>query len=383
MTDQGLCLELSDEQRRQRNDFRSFVQEHIASHAGRWDREGEIPRDLVESLKDRGWLGAPLPEEVGGGGMEPITYGLLTEEIARGCSSVRSLLTVHDMVSLGVARWGSARLRETMLPAMARAETLCALGLTEPDIGSDAAHVKTRARRDGDEWVLTGRKKWITFGQIADLFLVLARTDDDQAAAFLVPADAPGFSREPISGMVGTRASMLAELHLDDCRVPAENLVGRVGFGFSAVINTVLDHGRYSVAWGAVGIAQACLDASLDYTAERVQFDKALREHQLVQRILTDMITDTQAARLLCCRAGWLRATGDPGAGHQTLIAKYFASKAAVRTANEAVQLHGANGLSEEYPLERHLRDARVTEIIEGSTQIQQITIPQVPPLEL
>ncbi len=315
--------------------------------------------------------------------MDPITYGLLTEEIARGCSSVRSLLTVHDMVTIGVARWGSPDLKKTMLPSMARADTLCALGLTEPEIGSDAAHVQTRARQDGDAWVLSGRKKWITFGQIADLFLILARTEDDQTVALLVPADAPGFSRTPITGMVGTRASMLAELHLDHCRVPAENLVGRVGFGFTAVINAVLDHGRYSVAWGAVGIAQACLEACLDYTAERKQFGKALSEHQLVQRLLTDMITDTQAARLLCCRAGWLRAIGDPGAGHQTLIAKYFASKAAVRTANHGVQLHGANGLSEEYPLERHLRDARVTEIIEGSTQIQQITIPQVPPLEL
>lgn len=383
MSDGGLRLELSDAQRRARHEFRSFVDEHVAPHAGRWDREAKIPRGVVDALRERGWLGAPLPEEVGGEGMEPITYGLLTEEIARGCSSVRSLLTVHDMVTIGVARWGSRHLKESMLPAMARAEILCALGLTEPEIGSDAARVKTRARRDGDDWVLTGRKKWITFGQIADLFLVLAQTEDDQATAFLVPADAPGFSREPISGMVGTRASMLAELHLDDCRVPADHLVGRVGFGFTAVINTVLDHGRYSVAWGSVGIAQACLDACLDYTAEREQFGKALREHQLVQRLLTEMITDTQAARLLCCRAGWLRATGDPGAGHQTLIAKYAASRAAVRTANQAIQVHGANGLSEEYPLERHLRDARVTEIIEGSTQIQQITIPQVPPLEL
>lgn len=383
MTTEGLSLELSDAQREARGTFRRFVQEEIAPHAGRWDRQGEIPRELVEALKDRGWLGAPLSEDVGGGGMDAITYGLLTEEIARGCSSVRSLLTVHDMVTIGVARWGSKHLKETMLPSMARTEVLCALGLTEPEIGSDAAHVKTSARRDGDEWVLSGRKKWITFGQLADLFLILARTEDDQAVAFLVPADAPGFSRTPITGMVGTRASMLAELHLDDCRVPAENVVGRVGFGFTAVVNTVLDHGRYSVAWGAVGIAQASLEACLDYTAEREQFGEALREHQLIRRILTNMIADTQAARLLCCRAGWLRSTGDPGAGHQTLIAKYFASRAAVQAANQAIQVHGANGLSEEYPLERYARDARVTEIIEGSTQIQQITIPQVPPLEL
>jgi alkylation response protein AidB-like acyl-CoA dehydrogenase len=259
---------------------------------------------------------------------------------------------------------------------------LCALALSEPDVGSDAAGVKTEARLEGEEYVLNGRKKWITFGQIAQLFLVLARCDG-KLASFIVPSDSPGFSRRPINGVVGTRASLLAELEFKDCRVPASFLTGRIGFGLSHVVSTALDQGRYSVAWGSVGIAQACLDATLEYTASRHQFGVHLREHQLVQRKLTDMIVETRAARLLCYRAGYLRQIADPDATAETLVAKYFAARAAVRAANDAVQLHGANGLSDEYPVARYLRDAKVMEIIEGSTQIQQITIAKNPPGEL
>jgi hypothetical protein len=378
----GLRVILSEEERRDRERYRAFTAEHVAPFAGQWDRAGAIPDELVERLRCAGFLGAPLPREVGGGGLGPLRYGLLTEELARGCSSVRSLLTVHDMVSQGVARWGSRALKERVLPALARGEKLAALALSEPAVGSDAAAVETTARRDGDGFVLDGRKKWITFGQRADLFLVLARIGD-QTTALLVPAETPGLTRRPLSGMVGTRASMLAELVFEDCQVPAEALVGRVGFGFSHVVNTVLDHGRYSVAWGAVGIAQACLDACLDYTARRHQFGKELREHQLVQRHLTEMIAGVRAARLLCYRAASVRADGEPAASYETLIAKYFASRTAVAAANAAVQVHGANGLSADYPVERYLRDAKVTEIIEGSTEIQQITIPRFPVTEL
>jgi alkylation response protein AidB-like acyl-CoA dehydrogenase len=309
--------------------------------------------------------------------MDPVTYGLLTEEIAHVCSSVRSLLTVHDMVAVGIWRWGSRELKEEFGDATARAELLCALALSEPETGSDAAAVNTEALMDGDEYVLTGKKKWITYGQIADLFLVLARCQG-QLAAFVVPATTPGFSRIPMTGIVGTRASLLAELKFEQCRIPKRYLVGRAGFGFSHVVSSVLDLGRYSVAWGSVGIAQACLDACQEYTAERKQFGVAIREHQLVQRRLTEMIANTRAARLLCYRAGYLREIEDPGATAETMLAKYFASRVAVEAANDAVQLHGANGLTEEYNVARYLRDAKVMEVIEGSTEIQQITIPRL-----
>lgn len=380
--DEGMRVELSDAQREARLRFRRFAQEHVAPHAGAWDREERVPPELIDRLRENGYLGSPLPAEAGGGGLDAVTYGLLTEELARACSSVRSLLTVHDMVALAVRRWGGPELKAKVAPAAARGELLCALALSEPEAGSDAAGVQTEARASGGGYVLRGRKKWITYGQVADLFLTLTRCEG-KLTAFLVPADAEGFSRRPLRGIVGTRASLLAELEFDECFVPASHLVGRVGFGLSHVVGSALDHGRYSVAWGAVGIAQACLDACLDYTSSRRQFGVEISQHQLVQRKLTDMITDTRAARLLCYRAGYTRQIGDPGAASETLVAKYFASKAAVRAANNAVQLHGANGLTEDYPVARYLRDARVTEIIEGSTQIQQVTIARNPPGEL
>ncbi len=382
----GLWLELSPEQRAARRAFRAFADEHVVPHAARWDREGRVDPEAVDALRRRGWLGALLPPEVGGGGMDALTYGLLSEEIGRGCSSLRSLLTVHEMSTLALARWGSRELKEELLPSLARGERLAAFALTEPEVGSDAKSVRTTARKGSGgqqgDWVLDGRKRWITYGMTADLFLLFARHADG-VAAFVVPADAPGLARRPITDVVGTRAAALAELELDGCRVPERHLVGRAGFGFTHVAATALDQGRYSVAWGAVGIAQACLEATREHTAVREQFGKPLAEHQLVQRKLTDMTVETRAARLLCCRAGHLRRQGDPAAVAETLLAKYFASGAAVRAALDAVQLHGARGLSSEYPLERYLRDAKVTEIIEGSTEVLQALIPRYPLPEL
>lgn len=375
-------IDLTETQKEARSGFRRFVRERIAPQAGVWDREERVPMEIIDQLRRNGYLGAPLPIEAGGGDMDPITYGLLTEEIARGCSSVRSLLTVHDMVVAAIWRWGSRDLKARISGAVVRGESLCALALSEPNVGSDAAGVQTEARLEKDEYILTGRKRWITFGQIAHLFLVLARCEGN-LTTFLIPGDAPGLIRRPLRGIVGTRAALLAELEFDQCRIPNSYLVGRMGFGLSHVMGTALDLGRYSVAWGSVGIAQACLDACLDYTSSRRQFGVELREHQLVQRKITNMIADTRAARLLCYRAGYVRHIGDPGATSETLIAKYFASKTAVRAANVAVQLHGANGLTDQYHVARYLRDAKVMEIIEGSTQIQQIAIARNLPKEL
>ena len=373
---------LSPAQKTIRSEARLFVREQITPHADRWDREECLPSDVIRQLRNRRYLGAPLPEAFGGQGMDSVTYGLLTEELARGCSSVRSLLTVHDMVAMGVCRWGSRNLKAEFARSICSGERLCALALSEPNVGSDAAAVETNAQAEANEYILNGAKKWITFGQIADLFLVLARLAN-QPTAFLVPRQTPGLICQPLRRISGTRASMLAKLEFSDCRIPASYIVGRPGLGLSHVIAAVLDQGRYSVAWGSVGIAQACLDACLDYTSTRKQFGVALREHQLVSEILTNMIVDVRAARLLCYRAGYLRNSAHPDAIADTLAAKYFASRAAVRAANDAVQLHGANGIGDEYPVSRYLRDAKVMEIIEGSTQIQQIAIARNPPGEM
>lgn len=369
-------LDLGPEHRAARERFRAFANERIVPFADAWDREGAIPRELISALASQGWLGSILPAEVGGAGFDRITYGLLIEEIGRACSSTRSLLTVHDMVGHALRRWGKPEVKERHLGALARSERLGALALSEPNVGSDAASIETRAEEDGEEFVLSGIKKWTTFGQIADLFLVFAKVAG-QPAAFLVERDAPGLSVVPIHGMHGTRAAMLAEIHLEGCRVPRAAMLGRPGFGISHVAATALELGRYSVAWGSVGILQACLEASQKYASERVQFGATLAEHPLIRAMIADMIANVRAGRLLCLRAGFLQGRGDPGAFAETMVAKYFCSVAAAKAASDAVQIQGANGCAPDSPVARYLRDSKVMEIIEGSTQIQQLAIPR------
>jgi len=367
-------IELNDDQVRQREAFRSFVNTRVAPFADDYDREERLPRALIEETAKQGYLGAVLPEEHGGGGMSMLVYGLLNEEIARGCSSLRSLLTVHGMVAHVVLKWGSKDLRARWLPRLATGEKIAAFALTEPDVGSDARAIETSAVASSNSYVLNGRKRWITFGQIADVFLVFAQCEG-RPTALLVERNTPGLSIEPITGMLGVRASMLAELRFENCRVPRENIVGREGFGFSHVASMALDLGRYTVAWGCVGIGQACLEASLNYAGERRQFGAFLKDHQLVRRMLTGMITNVKAARLLCLHAGYLKDRGATEAIMETSVAKYFASTMATKVASDAVQIHGARGCSSESSVQRYLRDAKIMEIIEGSTQMQEILI--------
>lgn len=374
-------VELSPQQKESRSRFRLFASEKIAPHAGQWDSEQRIPPHVIAELREHGFLGAPVSEQHGGRGMDAITYGLLTEEVGRACSSIRSLLTVHDMVTLTLMRWGKSALKEQFISRMARGELIGALALSEPNVGSDSSGVETTAQLESGQYVLDGKKSWITFGQVADVFLVIAR-EAAGISAFLVPGDTPGLTRSKVQ-VAGTRASLVAGLELHECRIPKDYLVGKSGFAHLQAVATALDFGRYSVAWGCVGIAQACLAACLDYCSKRKQFGVTIDKHQLVQRKLSEMITNTHAARLLCCRAGYARQTAAPQAISETLVAKYFASRTATRAANDAVQLHGANGLTENYPVSRFLRDAKVMEIIEGSTQIQQIAIVNSPPAEI
>jgi glutaryl-CoA dehydrogenase (non-decarboxylating) len=369
-----LLIELTNEQVQQREAFRSFVDARVAPFANGYDHEERLPRSLIQETAQQGYLGAILPEEYGGRGMSMLVYGLLNEEIARGCSSLRSLLTVHGMVAHVVLKWGSKESRTRWLPLLATGEKIAAFALTEPDVGSDARAIETSAVASSNSYVLNGRKRWITFGQLADVFLVFAQCEG-RPTALLVERDTPGLSIEPITGMLGVRASMLAELRFENCRVPRENIVGREGFGFSHVASMALDLGRYTVAWGCVGIGQACLEASLNYSSERRQFGAYLKDHQLIRRMLTGMITNVKAARLLCLRAGYLKDLGATEAIMETSVAKYFASTMATRVASDAVQIHGAHGCSSESSVQRHLRDAKIMEIIEGSTQMQEILI--------
>src|SRR5579875_432245 len=365
---------LNAQQQNRQTAFKAFVQKEIVPHAAQYDREERVPAELIEKLAQQGYFGAVVPLENGGSGMDMITLGLLNEEFGRGCSSLRSLLTVHNMVTSALLKWGSKQQKESWIPRLAAGEVIGAFGLSEPNVGSDAKSVETSAVPSGDYYILNGQKKWITYGQIADLFLIFAQCDG-KISAFLVERNTPGFSIEPIFGLLGMRASMAAVLHMQECKIRKENLVGGVGFGLASVASVALDIGRYSVAWGCVGIAQACLEACLQYTSERKQFGVYLKDHQLIQQMITEMITNVKAARLLCWQAGYLKDTGDSDTVMETWIAKYFASITAMKAANAAVQIHGANGCSDEYPVQRYLRDAKIMEIIEGSTQIQQITI--------
>lgn len=365
---------LTEQQLKAQADFRRFAADEIAPQAGQADREERLSPELVRKLAQGGYLGGILPPECGGSGMDWITYGLLHEEIGRACSSTRSLITVHDMVALAVLKWGSEQQRKRLLPGLARGEILAAFAVSEPHVGSDAKSIETTAERSNASYVLNGAKKWITSGQIADLFLVLARCGD-RPTAFLVERDRPGVSVEPISGLLGLRASMAAQVILDRCEVPRENLIGREGFGLISVVLTALGLGRYSVACGCVGIAQACLDACLRYASQRRQFGSYLKEHQLIQEMIAEMATNLKAARLLCYHAGSLKEAGDPREIMETFVAKYFAARAAMRAAVDSVQIHGANGCASEYPVQRYLRDAKVMEVIEGSNQISQLLI--------
>lgn len=372
----GQEIELTHRQKEDRAAFREFADTEIAPHADRFDAEEQIPSKLVRQIAQRGYLGAVLPAADGGAEMDIVTFGLLNEELGRACSSVRSLLTVHSMVARTLSKWGSTEQKNRWLNQLASGAAIAAFALSEPRVGSDARSVETTATLSGDSYVLNGTKKWITFGQIADIYLVFAQCEG-RPAVFLVPRDSAGLSVRPITGMLGVRASMLAELRMEECRIAKENLVGRMGFAVSHLMNSALDYGRYSVAWGCVGIAQACLEACVHYTNEREQFGKPLKEHPLIQQMMTRMITNVKAARLLCYQAGFLKEAGNPSSVIETSIAKYFASTKAVEIASDAVQIHGANGCSSDYPVQRYMRDAKIMEIIEGSTQIQEITIAQ------
>jgi len=367
-------IELTDKERASKEEFRAFADENVAPYAGEFDRSEQVPDELIRNLGEKGYLGALVPENFGGRGIDPLRWGLLCEEIGRCSASLVSLLTVHSMVIQVITRWGNEEQKAQWLPKLASGESIAAFGLSEPEIGSDAGHCETTARSDGEHYLLSGEKRWISFGQVADLFLIFGSIDG-QSTAFLVESDSDGFERSPISGLLGFRAAMLASLHLDDCRIPAANLVGRPGFGFSHVGGTALDHGRFCIAWGALGLIEACISASLDYAETREQFGSPLKDHQLVKAMIADMLVQSRAARLMCYNAASLKERGSPSLIMETSIAKYFSSRAAVQVALDAVQVHGANGCTDDYPVARYLRDAKVFEIIEGSNQIQQIII--------
>ncbi|MDX6483025.1 MAG: hypothetical protein QOE95_796 [Gaiellaceae bacterium] len=368
---------LSSEQELIRESAREFCDREIVPFARDWDRAEELPRDLVGKLAGAGFLAASLPEELGGGGLDSISYTLLCEELGRADSSVRGIVSVSNgLFGKTVAKWGTEEQRSAWLPSLASGEALGCYALTEPGCGSDAAALATRAERDGDGWALTGSKVFITLGSWASVAIVVARTGGEGPrgiTAFLVPTDAAGFEAHPMKGKLGLRAQDTAELSLDGVRVPDSARLGDEGEGFKVAMSA-LDNGRISLAAGCVGIAQGCLDASVEYAKEREAFKRPIAGFQLVQELLAEMHVDAEAARLLTWRAA---ALADAGKAYTTeaSVAKWFASEASVRAANAAVQVLGGYGYVDDYPVAKYLRDARVTTLYEGTSQIQKLIV--------
>lgn len=368
-------LNISTTQAAAREQFREWVDTHIVPFADSYDQDQQTPSEMIQTLAKAHYLGGLVPPEYGGKGMDVLSWGLLCEEVGRGSASILSLLTVQSMVIQTLVKWGTAQQKAQWLPKLATGEIIGAFALTEPRIGSDARNIESTATLNEDgTYTLVAQKKWISFGQSADIYLLFAKVGD-QPTAFIVEAKSPHFTVEPIKGMMGFRSANLANLHLDGVIVSADQMVGKPGFGFSYIASTALDQGRYCIAWGCVGLSRASLEASLDYAGSRNQFGKPLVEHQLIQQMLTDMMVKTKAARLLCLDAARLKMSGEPSLIMETSASKYYASRIAVESANDAVQIHGANGFSEEFPVQRYFRDAKVMEIIEGSTQMQQMII--------
>jgi alkylation response protein AidB-like acyl-CoA dehydrogenase len=368
-------FELTDEQRLIRETARDFADREIVPRARDNDRNEHFDTELVKKIADMGFLGAIVPEQYGGRDVDYRTYALIVEEIGRGCSAMRTVVSVvTSLVCSSIVRWGTEEQKQEWLPQLCSGEALGCFGLTEPDTGSDAANLKTRAKQVDGKWRITGGKMWISLGNYSKLALVFAQTDPEKKhrglACFLVPTDQPGFTTQEIHHKLGLRGSDTAELSLDDVE---GDLMGEVGDGFKIAMSA-LDSGRYSVAAGCVGICQGSVDASVEYSKERTQFDRPIASFQLVQEMIADMVVETEAARALVWRAGWVKDLGKPSTT-ETSIAKLYATEAAVKCANAAIQVHGGSGYVDDYPVERYLRDARVTTLYEGTSQIQKLII--------
>ncbi len=368
-------FELTDEQRLIRETARDFADGEIVPRARENDRNEHFDTELVQKIADMGFLGAIVPEEYGGRGVDYRTYALIVEEVGRGCSAMRTVVSVvTSLVCSSLVRWGSEEQKQEWLPQLCSGEALACFGLTEPDTGSDAANLKTRAKQVDGKWRISGGKMWISLGNYSKLALIFAQTDPEKKhkglACFLVPTDQPGFTSQEIHHKLGLKGSDTAELALDDVE---GDLMGEVGDGFKIAMSA-LDSGRYSVAAGCVGICQGSLDASIAYSKERTQFERPIGSFQLVQEMIADMVVQTEAARGLVWRAGWLKDQGKPSTT-ETSIAKLYATEAAVKCADLGIQVHGGSGYVDDYPVERYLRDARVTTLYEGTSQIQKLII--------
>ncbi|CAN5847380.1 acyl-CoA dehydrogenase [soil metagenome] len=379
--DQGVTT-LTDEQAALRDAVRELADERVAPRAADIDSSGEFPWDVVELLAQHDVLALPFPAEHGGLGGEMLPVLLAIEELSRACATSGLILAVQELGSLALLHGGSAEQQQRWVPDLAAGKMLAAFALTESGAGSDAASLRTRAERDGDDWLLNGEKRFISQGNVAGLVAVFAQTDGGTEAAkakrhltcFYVEKDTPGFSAPRIEHKMGIRGSPTAELAFDNARVPDANRVGEVGDGWKLAMKT-FERSRPGIAAQAVGIAQGALDVATRYAAERRQFGKPIGEHQMVSAMLADMATRTEAARQLLWASAERIETGDPSAARWAAMCKLFAGDVAMEVTTDAVQVLGGYGYITEYPVERMMRDAKITQLYEGTQQIQRLII--------
>jgi butyryl-CoA dehydrogenase len=370
---------LTEEQALIRDTVRDFVASEILPAAGQLDRESRFPSEAIARMSELGLLGMAIPEAYGGSGLNSLSMAVAVEELARGSASLAVTVSVSNSVCAGpIARYGNEAQRRLYLPRLASGEILGGFSLTESDSGSDAAHLRTRAMRDGDFYLLTGDKAWVTNVRVGSLFVILAATDPAQGSrgitAFLVERDSPGFSFGKVEDKMGLRSSLTGGIELQECRVPASNRLGEEGQGFKIAMTT-LDGARIGIGAQAVGIARGCLEESIAFARQRQAFGKSIAEFQAIQFMLADMRTAIDSARLLVHRAAWLKDHRREPFSREASMAKLFATEMVNRVAYDAVQIHGAYGYSREYPVERYFRDARVTTIYEGTSEIQRLVI--------
>ena len=370
-------LELTTEQADTRRAARDWTDREVIPHAQEWDRTETFPQPALDALRRDGWIGLTIPEEYGGGGADPLSYALFIEELGRADANVRSIVSVHlGLVAGSIKRWGTEEQKQRWLPPMATGECLGCFCLTEPDAGSDPASLTSTAVRAGDGWRISGRKMFITNGGIAGVGMVMARTGGPGArgiSAFLVPTDTPGWSTTPVHGKLGIRSCDTAEVTMDDVVVGAEALLGGEGEGLKVALSA-LDDGRFSLGASCVGLGQRCLDEMTAYAMQREQFGRPIASFQLVQELIADTAVEVAAARLLVWQIASKKARGEKHT-LESSMAKYFASEMAVRAANAAVQVHGGYGYVDEFVVGKLLRDARVTTLYEGTSQIQKLLI--------
>ncbi|AAP12204.1 MULTISPECIES: acyl-CoA dehydrogenase AcdA [Bacillus] len=371
-------FKLSEEHEMIRKMVRDFAKNEVAPTAAERDEEERFDRELFDQMAELGLTGIPWPEEYGGIGSDYLAYVIAIEELSRVCASTGVTLSAHtSLAGWPIFKFGTEEQKQKFLRPMAEGKKIGAYGLTEPGSGSDAGGMKTIAKRDGDHYILNGSKIFITNGGIADIYVVFALTDPESkqrgTSAFIVESDTPGFSVGKKESKLGIRSSPTTEIMFEDCRIPVENLLGEEGQGFKVAMQT-LDGGRNGIAAQAVGIAQGALDASVEYARERHQFGKPIAAQQGIGFKLADMATDVEAARLLTYQAAWLESEGLPY-GKESAMSKVFAGDTAMRVTTEAVQVFGGYGYTKDYPVERYMRDAKITQIYEGTQEIQRLVI--------